>query len=197
LNKSSIGPSESWTIEYSLKPKEPGIYILPQFDVNFSVGERNISATSSEVGFRVFGPQVVLVKSAVDMGNGVVKITVSAKNIGNGPTRVVIKDKLPNHTVLISGSENATMSLNPDSEKITEYTIKAEDTNISNITWSPAIAIYYLDDWRFNTSSDEEYQAGHRVEEGYQLKGGNWSACSSVDACCIRSKCSISRSNSS
>lgn len=172
LNKSSIGPSESWTIEYSLKAEEPGIYILPQFDVSFSVGEKNISATSSEVGFRVFGPYVILDKSATDMGNGIVEVIVKAKNVGNGPTRAIIEDQLPNNTALILGEMNLAMSLNPDSEKVMSYTIRAQDTNISNLIWPPAKATYYLDDWRLNTSSDEKYQEGHKIEEGYQLKGG-------------------------
>jgi uncharacterized repeat protein (TIGR01451 family) len=171
LNKSSIGPSESWTIDYSLKPSEPGIYILPQFDTNFSVGGEDLRATSEEVGFRIFGPCVVLNKSAMDMGNGIVNVTVDAKNVGNGPTRAVIEDQLPDNTDLISGSMNATVFLNADEEKAMEYTIKAHDINISKMIWPPAKATYYLDDWRFYTSSDKKYEEGHTVEDR-ALKGG-------------------------
>ncbi len=172
LNKSSIGPAESWIIDYSVKPTEPGIYILPQFDVNFSIGEKNLSAISSEIGFRVFGPQVVLNKSAKDMGNGIVEVIVGAKNVGNGPTRVVIKDQIPNNTAFVLGDMELTTSLNPDEEKIMDYTIRSYNTNISKLIWPPARATYYLDDWRFNTSSDETYEGVHRVKEGYILKGG-------------------------
>lgn len=172
-NRSSLGPSESWTIDYSLKAPEPGIYLLPQFDANFSIGGKNLSATSSEVAFRVFGPYVILTKSATDMGNGVVEVTVNAKNIGNGPTKVIVEDRLPDNTILISGSMNLSAYLDPDSEKVMDYTLKASDTNISNVIWPPAKATYYLDDWKFNTSSDEKYEGGHRVEEGYQLEEGS------------------------
>jgi uncharacterized repeat protein (TIGR01451 family) len=164
LDKSSLGPSESWTVDYSLKPKEPGVYLLPGFSTNFSVGDKNLGATSSEVGFRVFGPHVVLTKSAMDMGNGILNVTVKAKNVGNGPTKVIIGDLLPGNTVLLSGKMNLTISLDPDIEKIMSYTIKAQDINISKLVWPPAEATYYLDDWKFNTSSDDEYQGGQSAE---------------------------------
>lgn len=172
LSKSSIGPSESWAIDYSVKPAEPGIYILPQFDVNFSIGDKSLSATSSEVGFRVFGPHVVLNKSAKNMGNGILEVIVSAKNVGNGPTRVIMEDQLPYGATLMSGETKLTAPLNPDEEKIVNYTIKSYDANISNITWPPAVATYNLDDWRFNTSSDEKYEEGNKIKEGYILEGG-------------------------
>lgn len=172
LNKSSLGPSESWTIDYSLKPKEPGIYILPKFDTNFSIEYKNYSATAGEVGFRVFGPHVILTKSVMEMGKGLIDVIVKAKNIGNGPTRVVITDKLSSDTELILGSMNSTMYLDIDAEKVMNYTVKTSVTNISNITWKPANATYYLDDWKFYTSSDEKYEEGHRVEEGHPLEGG-------------------------
>lgn len=172
FNKSSIGPSDSWTIDYNLKPIEPGIYILPKFDVNFSAGGKYLSATSSEVGFRVFGPKVVLNKSATDMGNGIVEVMVKAKNMGNGFTKVIIEDTIPDNTALISGKVTLTTSLYPDAEKAMSYTIKLTDKNISNLIWSPARANYYLDDWKFSTTSDEEYEEGHIVKEGRPLEGG-------------------------
>lgn len=173
LNKSVLGPSESWTVSYSLKPTEPGIYILPKFDANFSIGDNNLSATAGEVGFRVFGPQVVLTKSVRDMGNGVIDVIVMAKNVGNGPTRAVVNDSvLPSNTVMISGETTMTVSLDPDVEKAMSYTIRSSEVNISKLIWSPARAIYYLDDWRFNTTSDERYEEGHRIEEERPLEGG-------------------------
>lgn len=172
FNKSSIGSSESWTIDYNLKPSEPGIYILPKLEANFSVGGKDLSATSAEVGFRVFGPKVVLSKSAVDLGNDLIEVIVKAKNIGNGFTKIIIEDNIPNNTILILGKTNLTTSLDPDVEKVMNYTIKSSEKNISNLTWSPARANYYLDDWKFNTSSDEIYEEGHIVKEGRPLEGG-------------------------
>lgn len=172
LNKSSLGPSESWSISYSLKPKEPGIYILPKLDVKFSIGDKKLEATSDEVGFRVFGPHVILTKSVRDMGKGVIDVIVNVKNFGNGPTRAIVNDSiLPDGTSLISGETKMTVYLDPDAEKVMKYTIKSHGANISKLVWSPAKAIYYLDDWRFNTTSDEKYEAGHRVEDR-PLAGG-------------------------
>ncbi len=173
LNKSILGPSESWAISYNLKPTEPGIYILPKFDVNFSIGDKNLSATAGEVGFRVFGPYIVLTKSARDMGNDIIDVMVDAKNVGNGPTRVVIEDYiLPPNTAIISGDMNMTTILDPDAEKVMSYSIKTYNTNISTLAWSPAVATYYLDDWKFNTTSDKKYDAGRRIEEDRPLEGG-------------------------
>jgi len=161
ISKSSIEPSSSWTIAYNLKPEEPGIYILPGFDANFSVGGKYLSTTSNEVGFRVFGPRVVLNKSAEDMGEGIINVMVNAKNIGNGFTKVIIKDQLPDNATLISGSTNLTTSLDAGSTKTMNYGIKIEnDNNIKSLSLPPARATYYLDDWRFTTSSDEKYVEG-------------------------------------
>jgi hypothetical protein len=173
LNKSSLGPSDAWTIVYSLKPKEPGIYILPQFSANFSIGDKNLGATAGEVGFVVYGPHVVLTKSARDMGNGVVDVIVSAKNVGNGPTRAIIEDyTLPSNSAIVSGEETMTVSLDPDVEKTMTYAIRSSEINISKLVWSPAVATYYLDDWKFNTTSDEKYDEGHIIKEGRPLEGG-------------------------
>lgn len=156
-NKISIGPSESLTLSYTLKPVEPGIYILPEFKVNYSMGGKEFSQNSNEVGFRVFGPIVVLNKSAVNKGNEVIEVKVTAKNIGNGFTIVKIEDELPENATIISGNANLSTSLDVDAEKTMTYTIKIPGLrDINSMSLPPARATYYLDDYKFSTSSDEK-----------------------------------------
>ncbi len=156
-NKSSIEPGESLTLSYILKPREPGIYVLPEFKVNYSMGGREISKSSNEVGFRVFGPIVVLNKSAMNKGNEVIEVKVTAKNIGNGFTIAKIEDELPENATIISGSTNLSTSLDVDAEKTMTYTIKIPGLrDINSMSLPPARATYYLDDYKFSTSSDEK-----------------------------------------
>lgn len=172
LNRSYLGPSDSWEIAYKLKPVKPGIYVLPKFEANFSVGGKYLSTTSSEVGFRVFGPKVILNKSAIDMGNGVLQVVVKAKNVGNGFTKIVIKDQLPDNATLMLGEMSLSTSLDVGVEKYMSYTIKVPYANIAGSMWPPARADYYLDDWRFTVSSDEKYDEDGRVEDGRSPQEG-------------------------
>jgi len=175
FHKDSIGPSDSWILKYSLKPLEPGIYILPRFKASYFIGGRYFELFSEEAGFRVFGPIVALNKSANKkdgFGYDIVEVTVSAKNIGNGFTRIIIEDELPEGATLISGRLNMTTYLDPGIEKIMNYTIKIS----RNVTsWPPARATYYLDDYKFNITSNEKVEGikVHTIpiEKGEEEKG--------------------------
>lgn len=157
-NKSVLNSGESWVITYILTPREPGVYLLPKFRMNFSIQGRDFSLTSNEKGFRVFGPKLVLNKSIVNKGNDVIEIRVKAKNIGNGfATRVHIEDKLPENATLLNGKTDYTTSLEADKEKIMSYTVKISAFKGVNLTiWPPASVTYWLDDYKFTTSSNEK-----------------------------------------
>lgn len=157
-NKSILNSGESWVITYVLTPGEPGVYLLPKFRMNFSIQGRDFSLTSNEKGFRVFGPKLVLNKSIVNKGNDVIEIRVKAKNIGNGfATRVHIEDKLPENATLLDGKTDYTTSLEADEEKVMNYTVKISAfKGVNSVVWPPASATYWLDDYKFTTSSDEK-----------------------------------------
>lgn len=156
-NRSYIAQGDSWTISYILKPTEPGIYLLPKSIVNFSMEGKDFNLTSNEKGFRVYGPVLVLNKSFVNKGKGILEINVKVKNIGNGFAAMVqIEDKLPKDAALISGTTSLTTSLYADEEKVMNYTIRSYmPGSINSILWPPANATYWLDDYEFNTSSDK------------------------------------------
>lgn len=158
FDKKSLAPDESWAIDYLLKPIEPGVFVLPKFTANFSMRNQEYSVESNEEGFRVYGPIVVLKKSAINEGNNVVDVRVSAKNIGNGFTRVVINDDaLPDNAILLSGTTNMTLTLDADEEKSMSYKISIPGFKSINVTeWHPAMATYYLEDYSFTTSSDKQ-----------------------------------------
>lgn len=161
FNKSSIEPDQSWTLSYVLKPAEPGVYVLPKFKINYSMGGKEFNSSSDEAGFRVFGPKVILNKSIAREGNDTVEITVTAKNIGNGFTTVKIEDELPRNATLVSGKTNLSTPLDIDAEKALAYTIKIQGQK--DITWPQARATYYLDDYKFSTSSDERISFSEQV----------------------------------
>jgi uncharacterized repeat protein (TIGR01451 family) len=171
-NKSSVGSDSSWNIEYILESMAPGIYILPASSINFSMQGRKFTMTTAEVGFRIFGPVLLLNKSVTDTGNGL-EITVTASNIGNGfASRVSIEDQLPQDATIISGDVNLTTSLDVGVEKSMSYVINMpKSENISAIIWPPAKATYYLDDYKFNTSSDKKIVEG-TFDVGRSPEGG-------------------------
>jgi hypothetical protein len=159
FNVNSIGADQSWTTDYLVRPYVPGIYVLPAFTANFTAAGIEFRNQSNDIGFRVYGPIVQVNKSVIDLGNNVLEIEVSANNIGNGPTRVIIDDTLPDNAILLTGSNHSSLSLNADEEKVINYTI-----SIANIAKSgkfefknlpPAYATYYLGDYEFKTSSSE------------------------------------------
>lgn len=172
LNKSLIGPGESWSFGYTLKPLEPGIYLLPKFKLNFLMLGRYFEMESNEAGFRVFGPKVLLKKVAKinEEDDDLIDVDVTAKNIGNGFTRILIEDKLPDEVVLVSGKLNLTTFLDSGTEKIMNYTVRIpwdmvnkmmnesnESKKVNISSWPPTKATYYLDDYTFTTLSNETY----------------------------------------
>lgn len=160
-NKNSVGADGSWDIEYILKTMSPGIYILPESNISFSMQGRKFTMSTAEVGFRIFGPVLLLNKSVTDTGNGL-DVTVTASNIGNGfASRVSIQDQLPQDATIISGDTSLNASLDVGAEKSMSYVINIpKSENISTIKWPPARATYYLDDYKFNTTSDKKIVEG-------------------------------------
>lgn len=160
-NKSSIGSDGSWDIQYILKSMAPGIYILPTSNINFSMQGRKFTMATAEVGFRIFGPVLLLNKSVTDTGNGL-DVTVTASNIGNGfASRVSIRDQIPQDATIISGDTSLNTSLDVGAVTSMSYVINMpKSENISAIIWPPAKATYYLDDYKFNTSSDKKIVEG-------------------------------------
>jgi hypothetical protein len=158
MNRSSIGSGETWLIEYNLKPMQPGVYMLPPFKVNFSLGGRQYSTASGGSGFTVYGPVVVLNKSVMSAGGSIVNVSVSATNIGNGWTKITVQDQLPENSAIASGSLNWSTDLDVGVEKSNDYTVQLNGANLNVFNasiWSPAKATYYLDDYVFHTASNE------------------------------------------
>ena len=158
LNKSLIGPRESWNFGYNLKPLGPGIYVLPRFNLSFSMLGRKFETQSVGAGFRVFGPKIVLNKTAKrnEQNSEIIDVYVDAKNIGNGFAKFTIDDFLPDGAELISGRLNYTNFIPPGKEDILHYTIRLDKIQEINVSlWPPAKAIYFLDDYKFVTYSNE------------------------------------------
>jgi hypothetical protein len=159
LNKSYIGPGESWSFVYNLKPLGPGIYVLPRFNLSFSMLGRKFETQSIGAGFRVFGPKIVISKIAKrnEQNNELIDVNVYAKNIGNGYAKFTIYDQLPDGAELVSGKLSLTNFIPPGKEDVLYYNMKMKNqmTEINASLWPAAKAIYFLDDYKFVTYSNE------------------------------------------
>jgi len=183
LNSSSIAPGEPWSFSYMVKPLEPGIYVLPRFKSTFSMLGQDFEAVSSEAGFRVFGPRILVDKVVKrnEEDNDLIEVYVTVKNNGNGFAKIVIDDDLPEESRLISGRLNLTTSLGTGQEKVMNYTAKipwdivnmseSKSGNINISSWPPAKVTYYLDDYVFTTFSNETYMPYDQLVWTIESKG--------------------------
>ncbi len=127
---------------YSITPLVPGMYTLPAANVSVWCEGRRINITSNTPEVTVQGPYVTVTKTA-EHTDGMVNVTVSARNKGNHAAMVYVFDSMPDGAELIGGTLNWSMVLNPAateyaSEYANAYTIKIDET-----VTLPRTVVYY------------------------------------------------------
>jgi uncharacterized repeat protein (TIGR01451 family) len=141
-----ISAGGEWSYHYLIAPEEPNAkgVIFPVATAEFKVQKELYGIRSNQPRIIVYGPLVTLEKhtdvSALNPG-GTVTVTVNAKNSGSTPTKVYIKDQLPNGTTLVSGTTSFEEFLEAGKDVSFSYTINVESTG--PITLPPATAQYY------------------------------------------------------
>ncbi|MFZ3383201.1 MAG: hypothetical protein WA144_04675 [Candidatus Methanoperedens sp.] len=104
-----LKPGEWKDIAYSIKPLETNIngFTFPDANAQFKVNNKqyNISSNSSTV--IVNGPKIIINKTIDKQIANIsddVTVTVKIQNTGNIPTRIEVKDFVPENLSLVSGS---------------------------------------------------------------------------------------------
>ncbi len=142
----NIPANGEWNYRYLITPEEPNAkgVVFPVATAEFKVKKELYGIRSNQPKMIVYGPLVTLEKhtdvSAINPDD-TVTVTVKAKNSGSTPTRVYIKDKLPNGTTLVSGTTSFEEFLEAGKDVSFSYTIKVDSTG--SLTLPPATAQYY------------------------------------------------------
>jgi uncharacterized repeat protein (TIGR01451 family) len=156
-----IPANTEWDFFYTLKPIQPdkdGI-ILPAAKAEFTTGGEYYDLRSEKPRIVVNGPKIVVSKqtdvSEIKPGD-TLKVTVIAENKGNTPTKVTIKDTLPNDTILVSGNTSYGEFLEANKSVSFSYTIKISSNE--SIKLPRASADYYelgSEGMKISTMSEE------------------------------------------
>ncbi|CAG0949587.1 hypothetical protein METP3_00126 [Methanosarcinales archaeon] len=107
-NIPQLKPGQDWETTYKIKALRTNIdgFKIPEAVSRITVNNRPYKVTSGETKIIVNGPIIVLNKT-VDKDyaytNEDVTVTVTINNIGNIPTRVEVKDFIPEGIFLVSG----------------------------------------------------------------------------------------------
>ncbi|KCZ72495.1 protein of unknown function DUF11 [Candidatus Methanoperedens nitroreducens] len=142
----NISAGGEWDYRYLIKPQEPNTegVLFPPATAQFKVRNELYGIRSNQPKIVVYGPKIVLDKQIdvpdVNPGDTVI-VTVTAENTGNTPTKVVIKDQLPEDAALISGSTDYEEFLEANKIASFSYTLKTGSTY--PIKLPPATAQYY------------------------------------------------------
>lgn len=103
-----LKPGQEWYKTYSIKPMKADLngFRMPEATAKFTVNNKPYSASSGMTTVVVNGPIIILNKTVnknvVAIGEDVI-VTVTINNVGNIPTKVEVKDSLPDGVYLVSG----------------------------------------------------------------------------------------------
>ncbi len=104
-----LKPGQEWETSYNIQPLKTNLdgFEIPEATARFTVNGKSARVSSEKPKIIVNGPIIILNKT-VDMDvayiNEEVKVTVSINNVGNIPTKVEVRDSLPEGVSLVSGS---------------------------------------------------------------------------------------------
>lgn len=125
-----LKPGQEQSTTYSIKPLEANIdgFTIPVATVQFTVNNRQYSASSATTTVVVNGPKIMLNKTVdradVNIG-GDVTVTVTINNVGNIATRAEVNDYLPEGVSLVGGETSIPpLFLEPNTPNSISYTIK-------------------------------------------------------------------------
>ncbi len=142
----NISAGGEWDYRYLIKPQEPSTegVLFPPATAQFKIRNELYGIRSNQPKIVVYGSKVVLDKqtdvSEINPGD-TVTVTVTAENTGNTPTKVIIKDQLPEDATIISGSTDHEEFLEANKIASFSYTLKTGSTY--PIKLPPATAQYY------------------------------------------------------
>ncbi len=157
----NLGPYGEWNARYLMKPLvafKDGT-IVPAANADFRLRDEYYMVQSDPADIFVNGPLIVLNKqtdvSEIKRGESVT-VTVSAKNDGNVPSQVRIRDGMPKEATLVSGITSYEEYLLANKELKFSYVIRIDSD--TPVTLPHAEAEYYelgMRGGKINASSQE------------------------------------------
>ncbi len=114
---------------YYIKPLSASLsgFTIPAVTAQFTVNNKQYSASSKTINLVVNGPKIILNKTVnkakVNLSEDVT-VTVSVNNAGNIGTRVEVKDLLPDGVFLVSGSTSMVNMSEPNTKQGFSYIIR-------------------------------------------------------------------------
>ena len=145
----SIEPYSYWDVHYVIKPidiSKDG-YTLPPANVTLILNNEQITIKSNQPKVVINGPKILLTKEVTptefnsSLHQKIINVIVSAKNIGNTPTKVILNDTLPENSILNNGILQYNDFLEADKEIKIEYSFTTNEK--LPITIPKANAKYY------------------------------------------------------
>ncbi len=141
-----LKPGEEWHTSYTMRPLKTNLngFDIPEASAKFLVNNKPQKMYSEKTKVIVNGPIIVINKTPdkdVAYINEDVMVRVSIRNSGNTPTKIQVKDVLPDGAVLVSGKTSlgpVFMQLN----KPQEFTYVFRKSTEGEVRLSPAVATY-------------------------------------------------------
>lgn len=126
-----VPPNGEWYYRYivkSTKAHNDGI-LLPATKAEFKIKNEYYMVQSNRPEITVYGPNIDISKQS-DVSEidpyGTITVTVTTRNNGSTPSKVTIKDDLPQEVTLVSGSTSKEEYLEANKETSFSYTIQSE-----------------------------------------------------------------------
>jgi uncharacterized repeat protein (TIGR01451 family) len=127
----NVPPNGEWYFRYILKPTEAdkdGV-LYPAAKAEFEIKNEYYAIQSNMPETIVYGPRIDLTKQT-DVQEidpyGTLTVTVVAKNTGSTPSKVTVKDNLPEDVTLVSGTTMKEDYLEANMETRFSYTIRSD-----------------------------------------------------------------------
>lgn len=103
-----LKPGQEWDITYTARPLKANLegFSIPSAVARFTINNRDYKTSSDNTNVIVNGPIIILTKTVdkdyAKLGEDV-EVTVSINDVGDIPTRVEVKDSLPDDITMVSG----------------------------------------------------------------------------------------------
>ncbi len=142
-----LKPGEEWSTTYSIQPLDASLsgFAIPAATAQFTVNNKQYSASSKTTTVVVNGPKVILNKvvnkATVNITEDVT-VTITVNNVGNIATNAQVKDSLPDGVSIVSGYIAQNNFMEPNKPWGFSYIIRM---NTEGKVELPAATVNYTD----------------------------------------------------
>lgn len=142
-----LKPGEEWSTTYSIQPLDASLsgFAIPAATAQFTVNNKQYSASSKTTTVVVNGPKVILNKTVNKATVNItedVTVTIKVNNVGNIATNAQVKDSLPDGVSIVSGYIAQNNFMEPNKPWGFSYIIRM---NTEGKVELPAATVNYTD----------------------------------------------------